>query len=178
MQSETTEAKTDFAGRELTRSDVKRLSRPVFKTRYTPSTPAVEDALRGFVEPPYAYVLFERWRIELLPDASPVRSEGLFVHNVEGRPEQVVKIEFYLRKGFRILHWGNFHFLSDSNKESAKKAAMHANAWATLQEDLLRLSEDKNVRVENEKLKGEKDALLAKLAEYETKFGKKEKKEG
>lgn len=163
----------DAVGRELSPADIKRLQKPVHKTRYKPSNEQVENALKGW-RPPlnYAYILFERWRIEIVAEGDKAITYGTFVMDVEGRPEQISKVEFYVRKGFRILDWGNFHYLSDANKESAKKAAMYNNAWATLEEDLKRIAESTDIRAENESLKSENDALLAKISEYESKLSK------
>lgn len=165
----TTPVRTDIHDRPLPPRDLKRLAKPAFVTRCTPSTPEVEDALRGWAEPSHAYILFERWSMELNEDRERVRSNRLFIFNVEHRPEIFHRIEFFVRKGFRILHWGRFPRMDDSNKERMKLAAMHQNAWVHLESDLERLANQVNVKVENEKLMSENDALKKKLAEYEAK---------
>lgn len=163
----------DFAGRDLSAAEVRRLQKPIYKTKYKPSNEQVENALRGW-RPPMtsAYILFERWRIEIIGEGEKIVTYGTFVMDVEGRPEQISKVEFYVRKGYRILDWGNFHYLADADKESAKKAAMYNNAWATLEEDLKRIAEANDIRAENVSLKSENDALQAKIAEYEAKLAK------
>lgn len=168
----------DFAGRTLSPRDIKRLSREPFQTKYPALEDQTVDALRGFKPPTHAYVLFERWRIELVgEDAEPIKNFGLFVFNVEHRPEQAHKIEFFVRKGYRILHWGNFHYLTDNDKESQKLAAMYDNAWAKLEGDLERFATTDSVRVENKQLLAENDALKAKVVEYERRLAQ-EKRAG
>lgn len=168
----------DFAGRPLPPRDIARLKKEPFKTMFDPEQPQTVAALRGFREPNYAYVLFERWRIELVQDGDPVKNYGLFVFSVEDRPDQQPKIEFFIRKGYRILHWGKFHYLDSASEESSKKARMHKNAWTKLEQDLQRLANTTNVIAENRQLKDERDALLAKISEYEAKFAKGKKVEG
>lgn len=163
----------DAAGRPLPERDIRRLQKPPYKTRYKPSNPETVNALRGWTPPKHAYVLFERWKIELLSEGERIITHGAFVFNVEGRPDQTPKIEFYVRKGFRILDWGNFHYLTDANKESAKLAAMYDSAWAKLEADLLHIANTTDIRAENKELREEKDALLAKIAEYEAKLASK-----
>ena len=174
-QTEVSESsQVDFADRPLPKRDIKRLAKEPFATRYAPLEEQTRDALRGWTPPREAYVLFERWSIELVSDAEKRTRYTTFTFNVEARPEQFHKIEFYIRKGYRILHWGNFHFLTDKDEESVKLAQLHKNAWQRLENELIRTVENSVNAMEANKLKdlnaalaAENSALLQKVREYE-----------
>ena len=163
-----TESLQDPLGRPLEARDLKRMQGKPFETRVPPAHQQTRDQLKGY-RPPLgkAYVLFEKWNIEIVGEAERVLTYSLFPLSVDDRPEQYGKIERFVRKGYRLLHWGNFYELTDPKKERAQKAQAHNNAWAELNTALVALVENPNVLLENQQLKDEKAALQQKLKEQQ-----------
>jgi hypothetical protein len=152
-----------------------RLRKDPYPTAVAPDHDETLDHLRGWVPPNGAYVLFE----------APVRhtrDEGVFewgtrLHTmtVEYQPEQKELIQYYLAKGHKILHYANFPKFNDSNQERARRAVMYSQGkgvspWDELEAFLKVMMRKGNAERDNVKLREEKSALEAKVAEYEAKL--------
>jgi hypothetical protein len=97
-----------------------RVGREPFKTKVESTHSEVLADLRGWVQPNKAYVLMEKREYDLV---ARVWRFGLFTLDVDGRPEQVEKIQYYQReKAAKILHYANFPSFNSPNGEIVKKA--------------------------------------------------------
>lgn len=148
--------------------EAKRLEQEPFKTMVEPDAEVLND-LRGW-KPPRgtAYVLYESRHYFLRQERW---GKGLFTFNVEARPEQVEKHYYFTRKGYKVLHYGNFPKANDENPERAQKAVMYSgkdkiNPWTQL-ENILKSS----INGEVEKNREVKE-LQRKVQEYEAKMNK------
>jgi hypothetical protein len=158
----------DAVGRVYPKRDQDRMRQKPFETTIPALHQQTRDMLRGY-KPPLgrAYILFERWNIQIVGEAERLLTYSLWPFSVDDRPEQFTKIEHFVRKGYRILHWGNFYYLTDPKKERMAKAQAHNNAWAELEINLKALAENPGIITENLTLKTENEALLEKLREAE-----------
>ena len=158
----------DAHGRPLPDRDRKRMEGQPFKTRIPALHAGTRAMLRGY-KPPLgrAYILFEKWNMQILGEAERVLTWSLWPFPIDDRPDQFTKIEHFVRKGYRLLHWGNFYYLTDARKERSLKAQAHNNAWAELEKALEALADNPNVLTENVELKTENAALQQKVREYE-----------
>ena len=150
--------------------------KPVFKTMIDVSEESRKH-LAGWREPRHAYILFEKVEYQIQPDYTYKRGTGLFTFNVEARAEhQAWKLADYQKKGFRVIHYGNFPKLDDKSPQRAARARLYSgpnqkNPWDALEADVLRAMAGnpdvaqklKDREAEVEALKAERDALEAKL---------------
>jgi hypothetical protein len=151
-----------------------RLKKEPFKTLFPPDFDETSEHLKGWVEPTYAYVLFEARGRRVVGEGDFEVCTRLFTMNVEARPEQSEKVQYYLNKGFKIIHYGNFPTFSDPNPQRAQMAILHSkgsgsNMWHELKKFLDLHMKQGNAQAENIKLKAEKDALEQKIAEFQAK---------
>lgn len=169
----------DAVGRVYPPRDQKRMREKPFETTIPALHQQTKDMLRGY-KPPLgrAYILFERWNIQVVGEAERVLTYSLWPFSVDDRPEQFTKIEHFVRKGYRILHWGNFYYLTDPKKERMAKAQAHNNAWAELEINLKALAENPGIVTENITLKSERDALQQKVKEMEELLARQAEAEG
>ena len=130
--------------------------------------PETLQYLKGWKRPKHAYILFEKRQFHLREGGNYVEGTGLFTMTVEHRPEQFEKIAYYTGpyKKFKIIDFGNFPKLNDSNPQRARLARMHAgkdgtNPWDGLEAQLRYAMGEGNKIAQLEK---EKAGLEAKLA--------------
>lgn len=147
---------------------------------YRPKIPLAElkpetlNYLKGWKKPQHAYVLFEKREIHLGKDMNYRLGTGLMTLNLEARPEQESKLNYYVfKKRFRIIDYGNFPKLNDANPSRASKARMYsghngANPWDSMEQSILGImGTNPNWREEKAKYEAEKSGLAAKLAAEE-----------
>lgn len=111
-----------------------RLKKEPFKTMAEVVNPETLDALRGWVEPGYAYILLElptRW---MIGDGESRIGTSLTTMNLENRPEQESRFYYLTRKGARPIHYGNFPRHDHPNASRSIKAKHHTgpdhiNPW-------------------------------------------------
>lgn len=146
--------------------------------------PETLNYLKGWKRPNYAYVLFETRKWHLGKDMGLTPGTGLFTLNVEARPEQEQKLNFYvLKKRFRIIDWGNFPKLNDPNPNRAARARMYsghknANPWDSLENAILGFMQtNPNWKEEKAKFEDKERGLLAKVAAAEARLKALENKE-
>lgn len=144
--------------------------------------PETLNYLKGFRRPNFAYVLFEKKQFHLKEGGAIVEGTGLMTLNVENRPEQMQKIEYYTGavKKFKIIDYGNFPKLNDPNPQRARLAKMHSgpdgsNPWDRLEQNLLHyMTESTKIS----QLESEKAGLEAKLAAALSKQSQEKAKNG
>ena len=152
-----------------------RMGKDPFETSVPPDSEETIDHLRGWIPPlRNAYILWEAHVIHTRDEGVFERGTRLLTMDVEYQPEQMDVIQYYLAKGYKILHYGNFPMFNDPDQERARKAVMYSQGkgkspWDELKAFLDRAMRRGSVERDNVKLKGERDALLAKVAEYERK---------
>lgn len=147
-----------------------RLAAPPFPTFAAPLHPEATDELRGWTPPRGAYVMLESPKIHLLPGAVKRPGAGLTFVDVSSAPDQQTLIEYYIRKGGRVLHWGNFPKNNSDNAKDKELAQMHRNAWDNLEVFLRGKLADAENAARAKRLEDENDALKRKLAEAEAKL--------
>lgn len=108
----------------------------LFETMIEPTYDDTKVALTGWVPPRGAYILFETTEVKYSLDGSKRIGHGLFTLNVDNRPMQAAKMQHYLKKGFKVLHYGNFPSLSDPN--TADKARLHSEGGKRPHWDILK----------------------------------------
>lgn len=141
----------------MTNKEEERLKKEPFETMIRVNEPEVLDELRGWKPPNHAYVLFKRRMYDVKEER--VRWT-LATLNVDTRPEQMPRIEFYVfKKGFKVIHWGNFPRADSNNIQHQQKVKLYSegkgiNKWALLEAQLQRIisfrSEDEFIRMQNE----------------------------
>ena len=136
--------------------------------------PETLDYLKGWKRPQHAYVLFEKREIHLGKDMNYRLGTGLMTLNLEARPEQESKLNYYVfKKRFRIIDYGNFPKITDANPARAAKARMYsghngANPWDSMEQAILGImGTNPNWREEKAKYEQEKSGMAAKLAAAE-----------
>lgn len=107
-----------------------------FVTMIEPTYDETKTKLNGWVPPRGAFVLFETTEVKYSLDGSKRIGHDLFTLNVDNRPMQAAKLQHYLKKGFKILHYGNFPSLSDPN--TADKARLHSEGGKRPHWDILK----------------------------------------
>lgn len=134
--------------------------------------------LKGWRPPRGAYVLFEKRQVHLLANATYRLGTGLMTLNLEARPEQESKLNYYVfKKKFRIIDYGNFPKLNDPDPIRAQKARMYsgangANPWDAMEQTILGLmNANPNWKEERAKYDSTVAGLKAKLADMEAKLG-------
>lgn len=143
--------------------------------------------LLGWKPPKWAYILFEAKEIHLrtiekdkegnvvfeesedkqkkVPASlGPRVGVGLFCFNVMNRPDIGQKITQYMRKGFKIIDWGNFP------KEGSKLARLHSgpsgkNPWGMLDIELKQITANSDTLAAS--LREENQAFLDKISTLE-----------
>lgn len=115
----------------------------VFETRVKPTSEETYRYLKGYRPPRTAYVLFEKQEFKVIGGDGEIEyGTGLFTLNVEHRPEQIAKINQYLGKGFKVLHYDNFPGVHHTNSVRMAKAKLYSqgenqkNPWEELQAHL------------------------------------------
>lgn len=141
----------------------------VYKTIIAPHPESIPN-LTGWKRPRYAYVLMEMPQININHTGPATMTKGLYTVNAEGRPEIMNTIELAIREGGRIIDYGNFPKLNDTNAERAEKARNYSgggsNPWDELERYVvISMGTSKESQAKEEELKGEIDALKSKLAE-------------
>lgn len=160
-----------------------RLKKPAFETTVPPDHEETIDHLRGWIPPlRNAYILWEAHVIHTRDEGVFERGTRLLTMDVEYQPEQMDVIQYYLAKGYKILHYGNFPMFNDQDQERARKAVMYSQGkgkspWDELKGFLNRAMSRGSVERDNVKLKAERDALQARIADYERKDASRLKKE-
>lgn len=153
----------------------------VFETRVKPTSEETYTYLKGFRAPRHAYILFEKQEFKIVGDGEYSYGTGLFTLNVEHRPEQQTKLNQYLGKGFKVLHYDNFPGVHRKDSAAMARARLysgdaHQNPWEEL-EAVLEASIQNNPHWKSElAAKDEKLAVMErKLAETEAKLAKLDK---
>lgn len=125
-----------------------------------------EETLRdltGWTPPSHAYVMFEKKEWVMGQDQKRRRTWSIGLINVENRPEQIGKLQYYVvQKGYRLIDWGNFPKLNDADTKRARKARLYSgpngeNPWDALEASCRSYSEM------NPNWREEKSALEEKL---------------
>jgi len=145
----------------------------VFKTQVPPTRDETLTYLRGFRPPSTAYVLFEKQEIKVLGDGVRDFGTGLFTLNVEHRPEQITKVNQYLGKGFKVLHYDNFPGIHKTDSVAMRKARLYGgenqkNPWEELKASLdASIKNNPHWHVEMSEKDNQIAAAEAKAAEME-----------
>lgn len=126
--------KTEVSDSKLSPNQIGKLE---YQTMVTPLD-ATRQQLVGWHKPTFAYVLFEKKEWHLKADGYKEPGAGLLTLNVEGRPEQEHQVDYYLKKGYRIIDYGNFPRFDDPNGARAAKARLYSqgagiNPWSNLE---------------------------------------------
>jgi hypothetical protein len=113
------------------------MEKEVYKTIVQPKEETL-NYLRGWKRPGHAYILFETKEWHLSHDGERRLGTGLMTLNAESRPEIEHHLDIYLKKGFRILDYGNFPKFSDQDPRRAAKAMHYSqgagiNPWDALE---------------------------------------------
>lgn len=146
----------------------------VYHTIVQPRPETIQH-LTGWKRPKYAYVLFETKEWHISHDGQRKPATGLMTLNAESRPEIAHQVEFYLRKGYRLIDYGNFPKLSDPNPARAAKATHYSqgagiNPWDSLEQFIKQKMASEIGWDEKEKqYESELNALRRKLAEEQSK---------
>lgn len=130
-------AKTEVPVEELRPNQVGQLE---YQTMITPLK-ETRQQLVGFTKPDFAYVLFEKREWHLKEGGYKVPGVGLMTLNVEGRADQSHQIDIYLKKGYRIIDYGNFPRFDDPKPSRAAKARLYSqgagiNPWDELEKHI------------------------------------------
>jgi hypothetical protein len=156
----------------------------IFQTRVPPTSEETLKYLKGFRPPNHAYILFEKQEFKIVGDGEYEYGTGLFTLNVEHRPEQQTKIDQYLRKGFKVLHYDNFPGVHQKSSVRMAKAKLYSgesqqNPWEEL-DVFLKASIENNPHWRSElAAKESKIAMLEqRLAEAEKRLKKSDKSDG
>lgn len=149
-----------------------RLKKEPFKTMVTDLLPTTVDALRGWREPPGAYVLFEARKKRLGSDYSHYDHSSLFTLWVEHRPSQESKIQHYVRKGYKPIHYGKFPDFNDPDPIRRQMAITHAgkdrrNPWKHLEAVVLEAMRNASGVTALAVVEAEKKAIEAKAKEMQ-----------
>jgi len=113
----------------------RRLALEPFKTMVTELAPETKDQLRGFREPGHAYILLESIVYHATGENGQWRKgHSITTLNMENRPEQIGRVQYYISKGSRPIHFAKFYKTNDENPARAAKAKMHTgpdhrNPW-------------------------------------------------
>jgi hypothetical protein len=169
--------KTEVPAEELRPNQIGQLE---YQTMVTPLN-ETRQQLVGFTKPDFAYVLFEKKEWHLKEGGYKVPGVGLMTLNVEGRPEQTHQIDIYLKKGYRIIDYGNFPRLDDARPSRAAKARLYSqgagiNPWDELEKHIknVGLNYDPSARQRLEESEKEVADLKARVAALSAKDEKKE----
>lgn len=143
-----------------------------WKTLIEPRSVEAREALAKTRRPNHAYILLETKQLNITPTGNVVGG-GLFFLNVQGRPEQAHRLEYYvLDKRYRIIDYGNFPRANSENHAEAQHVRLHSqgktNPWSVLETRVRNLMESVNVdwkadKQELERKLEEATAQLAKL---------------
>lgn len=114
------------------------------KTMIEPTYEETKEKLKDHRPPPYAYILFETNEIAFSSNGDRKLDHGLFTLRVDQRPAIGPKVDQYLQKGFKILHYDNFPKLNDNNPARAQMARQHSRPgggtdWDALEARVKRL---------------------------------------
>jgi primosomal protein N'' len=153
------------------------MQQKIYETAVQPKEETIQY-LTGWSPPKGAYVLFETREWHLKSDGVRELGTGLMTLNAESRADIAHQVDFYLNKGFRILHYGNFPKFNDQNPARAAKAQHYSqgagvNPWDALEKYVrMKMEADVNWKAEKATMQLELDALKQKLA---AELAKKEK---
>lgn len=145
----------------------------VFETMVKPTHPEIEKALTGWRPPKTAYILLEQPVLHIISEGEREWGMGLVTYNAESRVEVLGWVDNTLRKGGRILHYGNFPRLDSSNPKRVEKAMLYggskgSNPWDVLAKELdVKMAADTGLQSKIASQQEELDALRAKLAALE-----------
>lgn len=107
---------------ELKLKEIERKKREPFKTMAEVSHPDTLNALTGWREPSYAYILFEMPALHNSGNGAFRAGAKICVLSVENRPEREHTFYYYIRKGGRPIHYANF---PTANDLKTKRQALH-----------------------------------------------------
>jgi len=163
----------------INKREIARLAKEPFKTMARVIENETIDQLKGWIEPRFAYVLFEMPCNHAIGNGEFRRGFTLVTMNVEHRPEQVERFYYLTRKGARPLHYGNFPKSNDGNPERAKKVRMHTGpSGVSPWDELARVVKSQLTKDDgNTALKEKAVGLEAKLAEARAELAAMKKKE-
>lgn len=145
---------------------------PIFETM-GPASDETKLQLKGWRPPNFAYVLLETREVDLRRPRGQRLTHGLCIMNVENRPEQIEKLYFYKRKGYRVLHYGNFPKLMTATGKRLTLLKAHMgpngiNPWDSLENVVLQeLRSDKDHFLIREELRGTQAKLEQARKELE-----------
>lgn len=128
--------------------------------------------------PNHAYIMFEKRGYSLKPPGDLVPEFGIATINVEHRPEQAGKLDYYvMQKGYKVIAYGNFPKLNDRNPRRAQVARWHSgvdgsNPWDELERRCLFYMNRGKEQSELAKVQQEKTGLEQKLSEMASKLEK------
>lgn len=130
-------------------------------------------------EPRHAYILLEMPKIMCRAGQEPKREMSTMVINVQNRPDVGHKLIQYMKKGARILHYGNFPQSNDPRPEVANLVKLYSggkrNPWDMLAGEvrgMIGLDAQKYAAAEAH-YSAKVAALEAKIAALESKKGSK-----
>jgi hypothetical protein len=134
-----------------------------YKTMVEPRAEVIPQ-LAGWKRPKTAYILLEAKQYNLTSGGDMTPGYGLMTLDVEGRPEQMHRIDYYLKKGFRVLDYGNFPKLNDENPLRSARAELYShgrgvNPWDLVARHLNTFAKDYDPYAK------EKNLDLAKMVE-------------
>lgn len=154
---------------------------PFFVTNMQIKVPVNEQTaklLEKQREPNHAYIMFEKRGFDLRPPGDLIPSFNISVINVEHRPEQATKLDYYvMQKRYKVIAYGNFPKINDPNPRRAQLAKWHGgvngeNPWDELAR---RCNFYMNLAVDKDsfaKIESEKSELERKLADMSAKLEK------
>jgi hypothetical protein len=169
------EAKRLAAEKLALEKEANRLKGEPYKTMVPPLEQSTLDDLKGWKQPRYAYVLFEsrQWSVK-----TEKWGRSTFTLNVDARPDQLEKIDYYLNKGFRVIDYGSFPKSNSEDSRVQARVALYRsgpespNPWDTLKARLDReinkvdstviVKERDDIQAKYEKAMAENEALKAK----------------
>ncbi len=110
------------------KKEAARLKQEPFKTNVEPFSPTTYDNLKGWQEPKGAYILLEKKYYEYGMNLGGAIRYTTHTMNIGSRPDQLEKLRYNVQaKGMRILHWGKFPKINDSDPRQAALARAHVN---------------------------------------------------
>lgn len=159
--------------------DDRRMAKEPFKTIVPPLNEETLNKLRGWREPNRAYILLERKYKEMTDESI---HWDIMEINVESRPTSGTnKLKHYVMgKGWRVIHYGNFPKLNDTNPQRARLARIHIDpetgqsAWDALEKDVLAYMQNHDPGKQQARI----DDLEQKLAAAEARAAKASKGKG
>lgn len=155
------------------------MKKEIYKTIVQPK-PETLTYLEGWKRPVYAYILFETKEWHILHDGEKRLGTGLMTLNAESRPEIEHHLDIYLKKGFRILDYGNFPKFNDKDPRRAAKAMHYSqgrgiNPWDGLEKAVKqKMASEISWSERANEYESEINALRRKLEEEQAKLALKQ----